>query len=314
MAEARSVLQLSQSDWKMRSGPSGIQMFNRVTGLNILVDEVRVPRAQWAASPRHVSIALTNTCDLNCPHCFAPRTPASLGIERLASWLHELDMNGCLGVGFGGGEPTLYQSLIELCRFATERTGMAVTLTTHAHGLDDRLVRSLAGNVHFVRVSMDGVGATYEALRGRSFAIFLRQLETVRSLAPFGINYLVNSHTLPDLDSAVKLAVDVGAVEFLLLPEQPVNGDKGIDARTTQALQRWVRGYSGNVPLTVSEHGAEGLPVCNPLPEECGVRVFAHIDASGVLKRSSFDDHGVRIGSTGIMGALEELRCKEVTL
>lgn len=307
MVEARRI------DCKIRPGPAGIHVFNRVTGLNILVDEVRVPRSEWAASPRHVSIALTNTCDLNCPHCFAPRTPASLDIERLASWLHELDMNGCLGVGFGGGEPTLYQGLIELCRFATERTGMAVTLTTHAHGLDDRLVRSLAGNVHFVRVSMDGVGATYEALRGRSFATFVQRLENVRSLAPFGINYLVNSHTLPDLDSAVKLATDLGAVEFSLLPEQPVDGVWGIDARTTQALQRWVHRYQGNVPLAVSEEGAEGLPVCNPLSDESRLRAFAHIDASGLLKRSSFDDHGVSVGSFGIMGAIEELRCKEVT-
>jgi sulfatase maturation enzyme AslB (radical SAM superfamily) len=313
MADGSQILRFPRPRFKIRAGPSGIQVFHRLTGLNVLLDEVQAPPDSWAKAPRQVSIALTNACDLACSHCFAPKNPAVLAFDRVSSWLHELDANGCLGVGFGGGEPTLYEGLVELCRLAAQGTGLAVTLTTHAHGLDDNFVRALAGTVHFVRVSMDGTGATYEALRGRPFPTLLRQLENVRSLAPFGINYMVNARTLSDLDAATKLAEDLGAVEFLLLPEQPVNGDRGIDAHTTQALQRWVHQYQGNVPLTVSEDGAVGLPICNPLPAERGLRAFAHIDASGVLKRSSFDDHGVSIGSSGIMGALGELRLKEVT-
>ena len=65
------------------------------------------------------------------------------------------------------------------------------------------------------------------------------------------------------------------------------------------------------LPLAVSEEGAAGLPVCNPLSDESELHAFAHIDASGVLKRSSFDDQGVSIGAAGIMVALEELCQKE---
>jgi MoaA/NifB/PqqE/SkfB family radical SAM enzyme len=107
-----------------------------------------------------------------------------------------------------------------MCRYTSEHTAMAISVTTHAHRLDDRFIASLAGNVHFMRVSMDGVGRTYEALRGRPFSAFLRRLEQIRSAFPFGINYVVNSRTLPDLSTATSLAADVGAGEFLLLPEQ----------------------------------------------------------------------------------------------
>ncbi len=262
----------------------------------------------WAVAPRQVSVALTNACDLACPHCYAPKNPATLDFERLVSWLDELDANGCLGVGFGGGEPTLYRRFAELCRYTAQNTGLAVTFTTHAHHLTDALVAALAGSVHFARVSMDGVGATYETLRGRPFAALRRRFQTVSTLAPFGINFVVNARTLPDLDAATMLAAEVGAAEFLLLPEQPVLGSSGIDERTVRALHRWVSFYRGTVPLTVSEAGAEGLPICDPLSSETGLRAYAHIDASGVLKRSSYESDGVSIGADGVIQALNVLQ------
>ena len=157
---------------------------------------------------------------------------------------------------------------------------------------------------------MDGVGDTYESLRGRSFAALLSRLEIVRTLAPFGINFVVNRRTLPDLDTATSLAAGVGAAEFLLLPEQPVRGRGGIDDRTVRSLHRWVSLYRGTVPLAVSVAGADGLPVCNPLERESGLRAYAHIDASGILKRSSYDIDGVTIGSEGVIQAMNVLRTR----
>lgn len=292
---------------KIRVSPSGVHLFDRKTGLNILLDEVQPLPDLWSTAPRQVSIALTNACDLSCPYCYAPKSPARLPVEQVVHWLDELDTNGCLGIGFGGGEPTLHRSLVDLCRYATMKTGLAVTLTTHAHWLDDRLLNALKGNVHFMRVSMDGVGTTYESLRGRSFAALRLRLEALRAIVPFGINYVVNARTLPDLDAAMIVATQVGAAEFLLLPEQPVHGNGGIDHHTTQALHRWVSTYRGAVPLAVSEAGAEGLPICNPLVKESGLRAYAHIDAAGILKRSSYDSEGIAIGTGSLLQALQRL-------
>ena len=292
---------------KVRTGPHGIQLFDRMTGLNVLLEEIRVPPHLWSRAPRQVSVALTNACDLACPYCYAPKNRAVLNFERVFTWLRELDKNGCLGVGFGGGEPTLYRRFVELCQHVARMTELAVTFTTHAHHLNDALLSSLAGNVHFVRISMDGVGATYEALRGRPFSGLRSRLEGVRKLASFGINFVVNARTLPDLDAATALAAQAGAAEFLLLPEQPVRGAGGIDRSTSLALRRWVGLYRGSVPLTVSRAGADGLPTCDPLSREGGLRAYAHIDASGALKRSSYDNEGIDITDRGVMRALDEL-------
>ena len=236
-----------------------------------------------------------------------PEHAAQLKAEQVIEWLKDLDRNGCLGVGFGGGEPTLHRDFAALCKFAATNTGLAVTFTTHAHRLNDRIKADLQGYVHFVRVSMDGVGSTYETLRGKSFIQFLRQLETIRALAPFGINFVVNALTFPDIDRAIQLALESGATEFLLLPERRTHAASGIDHNTREALRTWVRSFRGNIRLSVSEIDAAGLPIYNPLPGEKGLRSYAHIDASGILKRSSFEPTGVPIGSNGISRALTTL-------
>lgn len=293
---------------KMRTGPDGIHIFNRSSGINVLFDEISVPADQWSVAPRQVSVALTNACDLRCPYCYAPKHAAHLNYDRLTGWLKELDYGDCFGVGFGGGEPTLHRDFAKLCEFVSTNTGMAATFTTHAHRVDERLAAALEGHVHFIRVSMDGTGATYEALRRRPFRQLLRKLKLIRGLAPFGINFVVNATTFKDISEAVAIAIDCGASEFLLLPERSTSARDGIDDATGEALRIWVGSARTDIRFAISEVDSAGIPTCNPLRREKDLRSFAHIDASGQLKRSSFDRGGVPVGPGGIFAALERLQ------
>jgi len=296
---------------KIRFGPAGTHIFNRRTGVNVLFDEIIPPNTTWATAPRQVSIALTNNCDLNCPHCYAPKSPGMIDYDNVTNWFSDLDVNGCIGVGFGGGEPTLYPKLVELCSFTTKKTKLAVILTTHAHRLSDQLLYELKGNLNFIRVSMDGVGSTYESIRCRPFDALLKCIRALSRITAFGINYVVNSATIRDIDEAVYLASDLGASEFLLIPEVSVGRGKKIDNKTTIKLQNWVSHYRGSVPLAVSEGGAEGLPTCNPFKNETGLASFAHIDAHGVIKRTSYDTSGIYIREDGVIAALDKLKANK---
>jgi len=297
---------------RIRFSPSGIHFFDRVSGTNFLIDEVTPPERTWAKGPRQVSIALTNACDLKCPYCFAPKTHATLSYDQVVSWLDELDLHGTLGIGFGGGEPTLHPRFTDLCFHGANKTGLAITFTTHGHHLDQALLAKLAGNVHFIRISMDGVGTTYERLRNRPFKDLLSRLAAVKAVAPFGINYLVNEDTVSELPVALNVAEDMGASEFLLLPEHPPNRPTGFTITTARSLHAWVIRYSGSLRLTISETGADALPTCNPLQPEKGLMSYAHIDASGVLKRTSFHTVGVLIAADGLLSALTKLNQQEL--
>lgn len=292
---------------QIRNGPDGIHIFNRESGANILIDELIPSKETWANAPRQISIALTNSCNLHCHYCYAPKNSHSLDSKQLCAWLRELDAGGCLGVGFGGGEPTLHKDLHILCEYINKNTKMAVTLTTNGILFNAKLASELKGHVHFVRVSMDGVGKTYEKLRGVPFEIFVNRLNIITTVGKFGINYVVNSDTVHDIYAAIKMAEDIGASEFLLLPEHSTKISKGIDGESLHMLRTFVGQYRGPMPLSISEYKADGFPVCKPLANEPPLQAYAHIDASGILRRSSFSNHGIAIKNKGIIRSLEML-------
>lgn len=293
---------------KSRIGPNGVHFFDRNTGLNILLDELHSQETVWSMSPRQVSVALTNLCDLHCAHCFAPKHKAVLHTEQVLSWLKELDTEGCLGIGFGGGEPTLHPDFVEICKRATEETQLAVTFTTHGHRLTQRLVKHLKGSIHFARISVDGTGRTYEELRGKPFTNLLKGIESIATLSPFGINVVINERTVFELDVVTELAQQFGASELLLLPQQATNAVASMDEVVGRELKSWVSNYRGEVRLAVSEVGASVLPICDPLPNETGLRAYAHIDASGIFRMNSYSTTGMDIGETGVLSALKRLR------
>jgi len=293
--------------YKTRYGPDGIHLFQRQTGVNLLLDEIDVPAEKWSKAPRQVSIALTNLCNLNCNHCYAPKKDAELDFELLKEWLLDLDEHGCFGVGFGGGEPTLYRYFTELCLFGAQETSLAITFTTHGHNFSAKLIKKLKGSVNFIRVSMDGVGSNYESIRGKSFNKFLDSLTLLKGEIPFGINFVVNKNTIIDLNSAIDVCESYGATELLLLPEVCSGLGKGIDDTSLTHLKEWVKGYKGSIKLSISEAFKADFQVIEPCVNEHELQSYAHIDANAVLKINSFNRSGISIGNKKIIEAVQSL-------
>jgi MoaA/NifB/PqqE/SkfB family radical SAM enzyme len=293
---------------KVRLSEAGVHLFDRVSGLNVLLDEVKVPAAQVSRAPRYLSVALTNACELRCAYCYAPKRAAALDIDRVVAWAVELDGAGCLGVGFGGGEPTSYRRFAELCAQITESTSMAVTFTTHGHRLTAGLADALRGSVHFARLSVDGVGATYERLRSRPFTAVTSAAALLRSVAPIGINAVVNADTIGELDDLAGFAADVGASELLLLPEQPTAATPGISDSDAERLIRWIRTARTRVPLAISRCGLEAsVPTVEVIPSERPLDAHMHVDASGVLRPHAYAPTGMVIRDS-ILDAVQALR------
>ena len=293
--------------FKIRSGPDGTHFFNRATGTNLLINEVIPSKEAWTRSPRQVSIALTNACDLSCSHCYASKKSATLKTEFIKRCMLELDQNDCFGVGFGGGEPFLHPDFLEICKFGQENTGLAISVTTHGHRLTPELVEHLQYSLNFIRISMDGTGQVYEDIRGRNFNVFLNKLNLLKGHIPFGINYVVNERTVNDLSLAADIAEETGATELLLLPEVGVGLGSQISDVTTKLLQGWIKNYQGSLRLSISSAHVDSVDTQLPLTKEHSHLSFAHIDAHGVLKGTSFDTTGVPIGSTKLLDAFKRL-------
>ncbi len=282
---------------QLRRDPIGLHYFCRDTGLNILMDEVQSPSSAWSVAPRHVSIALGNACDLKCSYCYAPKNTRRIPSESVIRWAEELDALDCFGLGFGGGEPTLYSNLTNICREITKRTSLSVSMTTHGHHFDGPLSGALAGNVHMIRVSMDGMDEVYERNRGRPFTHLKSRLPLIRDTARFGINYLINDDTAIDLTRAAEFAFGEGAYEMLLLPEVTKSGQLALSPKALDYLENWICENHLNFRLAISHIAtnhvnAPWLPITD---REHLDRELMHIDANGILHKDAFTRFGVRI-------------------
>jgi MoaA/NifB/PqqE/SkfB family radical SAM enzyme len=180
-------------------------------------------------------------------------------------------------------------------------------MTTHGHRLTAELVDKLENNLNFIRISMDGVEGTYEKIRGISFTELLKKFDLIKDRIPFGINYVINDRTINDLSSAAMIAEQVGASELLILPEEGIGKGTEIDNQTLIHLKSWINNYQGNIRLSISSSYKSLIETELPLKNEDDHLAFAHIDATGTLKQTSFDCLGIAINQNSVIDVYHKL-------
>src|SRR5262249_181193 len=194
---------------KVRKESRGLHFYDRITGLHILADEVRIPVEDRDEGPEVISIAVTNVCDLSCAFCYAPKTRDMLSVPEIIHWCRELDQLGTLEVAFGGGEPTLFPGLAEVCRNIWSETRLGISITTHGQHLNEELWKKLKGFVSVVRVSIDALEPLYSSIRGLPLAGAIRNIRKIEGQVPIGINTVVNTETLAGLDELAVMVRDL---------------------------------------------------------------------------------------------------------
>ena len=124
-------------------------------------------------------------------------------------------------LALGGGESAVLPWLGELASYARER-GLVPNLTTS--GLDgSRCAVAIADRFGQINVSLDGLGATYAAVRG--FDGFARADAAIRRLRAvkreIGINVVVTRHNFAELDEIFAYASERRLSEVELLRFKP---------------------------------------------------------------------------------------------
>jgi radical SAM protein with 4Fe4S-binding SPASM domain len=175
------------------------------------------PLLNFLHAPAQVLLELTHKCNLRCRHCYLPRRLAEeLTLEELLELAHQLVEAGVLQVSIGGGEPLLrFAELVELVKVLVSN-GVDVVLATNGTLFGEEEARELRrAGLRTVQFSLDGVGATHDAIRGVA-GCFERVVEAVKLAKSMGFKVLVktvaqrgNVGQLPELFKLLnKLGVD----------------------------------------------------------------------------------------------------------
>ena len=150
---------------------------------------------------RILQIHPTRLCNLLCRHCYSDSGLAERGAIDAAVLSTVVEDAAALGystLAVSGGEPFLYPGLAPVLASAKAR-GMTVTVTTNGTVLTERRVAQVTGLVDLVAVSLDGMPASHNHMRGspRAFEAMAARLDTLRRAGiPFGFIF-----TLPGSSS-----------------------------------------------------------------------------------------------------------------
>jgi radical SAM protein with 4Fe4S-binding SPASM domain len=173
-------------------------------------------RAGQVPTPRYAIWEITLACDLKCVHC---------GSRAGAARPHELTTDECLDVvtqlrelGVGevtiiGGEAYLRNDFVLIIR-AIREAGMRCTMATGGRNLHPARVEAMvAAGINFVSVSIDGLEATHDRLRGvtGSWRSAFDSLARLRDAGvKVGANSQINRATMHELPALMELLAEAG--------------------------------------------------------------------------------------------------------
>ncbi|CAN5702162.1 mycofactocin radical SAM maturase [soil metagenome] len=204
-------------------------MARRVARLAASPAEWREPEAELGdhvlSAPLEAHLQLTNRCGAGCTGCYTGASPAGMPNEwGLVEWKRAIDVLAEAGVfhlALGGGESAVLPWLGELASYARER-GLVPNLTTSGLEGFEALIQ-IADRFGQINVSLDGLAATYAAVRG--FDGFARADAAIRRLRAkkreVGINVVVTRHNFAELDQIFAYAADQRLSEVELLRFKP---------------------------------------------------------------------------------------------
>ena len=254
---------------------------------------------------------LTLACDLSCRHCGSRAGAArsgELSAEQALDVVQQLADAQVREVTLIGGEAYLRPDWLVIAR-ALVAHGMVVGVTTGGFGLDDQVVSAAEdAGIRAMSISIDGLGQTHDAQRGRRGA-FDAAVAAARRVAAsrihLSVNTQVNRLSLPELPALARLVAELGATDWRVQLTVPL-GDAAdradlmlqpLDLLDLFPLLAWIQetaleprgvrlrpgnnvGYFGPYEEWIRSRGAEGAHFTR-----CGAGEYTlGIEADGTLK------------------------------
>ena len=188
-----------------------------VSGLPVPGDRFGKPTDRAAARrPTWAIWELTLACDQKCIHCgprAGHRRPHELSTEECLAVVEELKGLGCGEVVLIGGEAYLRNDFILVIR-AIREAGMYCTMTTGGYNLgDERLAAMTEAGLNHLALSIDGLEATHDEIRG-SPGSWQRAFSALRRAKAAGLatssNCQINQRTRKELLPLLELLAAEG--------------------------------------------------------------------------------------------------------
>ncbi len=189
--------------------------------------------------PTSIAFLLTERCNARCVHCNIWQNRGQEDSPSPEQWLSAVsEIRQWLGpvhLIFTGGEALLRSSTIAIVGHASA-IGLAAELLTHGYwGDQSRIEQAALANPWQITLSLDGLGAAHDRIRGREgfFDRTSRSIETLLCLRrERGLRYrirfktVIMAHNLDQLADLARFATREGVDIYYQPIEQPYNSSR----------------------------------------------------------------------------------------
>jgi len=272
------------------------------------------PRPTTLSAPTRVFIAITSQCNLHCKHCSnssGRERSEWLSYEEIESLVAQFAQMGVFEIGIYGGEPLCHPAFFDIIRLVKER-GFPVLINTNGVYEECDLQRLAAAGIDKIKVSIDGLEETNDAIRGRG--TFQRAVASLRLLRQAGNDVRINftlthqnrRHILAmvaladELGCGIKIAPLVKVGRAKSLPEAELSQQEGLEVY--RQVERYCREQHIQAPVEMDSHlvaraCSDVLAKFHYRYTRCGIRrTHASIDSDGSVystgRQTAFDDEG----------------------
>lgn len=105
--------------------------------------------------PNSICWNITHKCNEKCEFCYRDNISEDLTFDTNKKILEEIIASGAKKITFAGGEPLMYDGVLELIKYA-KQNGIITSLTTNSILLSDELLLKLDGILDWLTLSLDG--------------------------------------------------------------------------------------------------------------------------------------------------------------
>lgn len=196
----------------------------------------RVTGSRTAFYPPHLTIELTEGCNLRCDYCYRNSDASKLDhmpTEELLSLIDKLWAAGLRTVELTGGEPTVHRDFRKILAFCADKFAMVGVLTNGTR-LDDQLAQQFAElrDKLMYSVSLDASTPELHDVRRGVKGAWERTTHNIARLAALGVgirvSMVVDERNFDDLENTLLLAKSLGALAFSYSPLLPLGRGKDV--------------------------------------------------------------------------------------
>jgi radical SAM protein with 4Fe4S-binding SPASM domain len=275
----------------------------------LTTEQVSVKRPLLIKAPvpslRYLELQITDACNLRCRHCYiGDGASRELSLMQIRDVLSEFeDMQG-LRVMITGGEPLLHRSFEAINEVLPEYS-IRKALFTNGMLLRKETLKLL--KVDEIQISIDGLEAAHEALRGNG--TFRRALEGVKNSLDAGfhvsISTMVHRGNLRDFDEMEHMFKHMGIKEWTV--DVPCTA-----GRLKENAEFWVDPEEGGKYLGYGYGG--GLHATGP-GYACGLHLMSVMANGNIAKCTFYGDRTVGTVDQGLRSSwhrIQPVRLKDL--